>query len=273
VRLEDWMRVGVDPVDEAVRVTRTLTEAGFQVTQRAEGDGFVALAMARSDGRRAVRVISSRGVVVALDSHEPDGVRERHGPVRIVELDADRGYDVDRDGHPEVVVARGEDGPPCLAIVRIADDGRATVAPTDAEALAPGACPTALEDVDGDEIREVLVELRWPQLSLDERVPTLRAALVHDDGAWRATGMPVVYVQRERARRERALAESRDELDVPTAVRLAVELAALAHLTGASVAAQVERFDRALAGLVLSREEVDRIATIRAVIGAGWQAP
>jgi hypothetical protein len=273
VRLEDWMRVGVDPAAEAARVAGTLRDAGFEVRQRAEGEAFVALAFARPDGRKAIRVVTRRGVVVALDSHEADGVRERHGAVRLVALDAERGHDVDGDGRPEVVVARDADGASCLAIVRLAADGRATVAPTDAEALAPGACPAALEDVDGDDVREALVELRWPQLALEPRaVPSLRAALVHDDGAWRASGMPVVYAARERRRREEALTEARRALDVAEAVRLAVELAALAHLTGASVAAQVERFDGALAGLVLTEAQLARVEAIRAVIGAGWQA-
>lgn len=269
------MRVGVEPAEEAARVRATLTGSGFEVARRLEGEGFVALGFAHPEGRRAVRVITSRGVAAALDSHEPDGVRTRHGAVRLLAPDEGDGHDRDGDGLAEVVVARDAAGATCLAILRVGEDGRVTLAPTDAERLAPGACPSALADVDGDGTPEVLVELRWPDLTVEgmEAPPSLRAALVLDDGAWRASGLPVVYARRERARRLSALEAARRGFDVPAAIRLAVELAALAHLTGASVAAQVERFDEALAGVVLTRAQVDRVAAIRAVIGGGWRAP
>lgn len=270
VRPEDWLRVGVDPVEEARVVEGRLTESGWGTAQRVEGEGFVALAFEHPDGRRAVRVVTSRGVAVALDSHEPDGIRERHGPVSLVELDE---ADVDRDGRPEVVAARDQDGGRCIAILQVGGDGLVQVAPTDAEELAPGACPSALEDVDGDGVREVLVELRWPELALDEAAPTVRAALVADEGAWRATGAPVSYLERETERRLGLLARARQRLDVAASARIAVELAALAHLGGASPAAQVRRFDDALAGMVLTEAEQARVAEIRAVLAAGWRAP
>lgn len=266
------MHVGVDPADEAGRVVRTLEAAGYQVTERTDAREFVALVLERADGRRAVRVISSRGVVVALDSHEPDGVRLRHGNVGLIHFDADRGHDVDGDGRPELVLTSGDDEPPCMTIVRIGADGRAMIASVQAEVLAPGACPTGLEDVDGDGVREVLVELRWPQLSLDEQVPAVRAPLLYEEGAWRAAGMPPVYEQRERAWREAALEEARRAPDVPRSLRLAVELAALAHLSEAPLAAQVERFDRALDELTLTAAQAESVARIRDVIRRGWRA-
>ena len=54
---------------------------------------------------------------------------------------------------------------------------------------------------------------------------------------------------------------------------IGVELAALAHLAGAAMSAQVERFDAALAGMVLSEAEAARAAEIRGAIAAGWRAP
>ena len=269
MRIEDFIRVGVDPVEEAARVEETLTRAGWERTRRIDGEGFVALAFARND-RRAVRITTSRGIAVALDSHEPDGVRLRHGAVSLIEGDAS---DLDGDGRVDVVVSREEGSERCLAVLRIAEDGDATVAPIEAEALAPGACASELADIDGDGVVEALVTLRWPDLAIDGQVATLTAVLVLEDGGWRAGPMPVAYVEREEASRRDALMAARAARDVPSAARLGVELAALAHSSGAALSAQIARLDAALSGLVLTETQAAEVAAVRAVIAAGWQAP
>lgn len=269
---EEYLRVGVDPASEADAVARALEAAGFEETQRVSGSGFVALAFARgSDGRRAVRVVTRIGVAVALDSHESDGVRVRHGHVRLVEHGAAE-HDLDRDGRPEVVVARAEDGGgECLAIIRLFPDGRARAARVEAENVAPGSCASALDDVDGDGRVEVIVEVGWPALALSaSSVPALRVALGAEEGGWRAGATPAAFVERERAERRRALADARARLDVAAASRLGVELAALANVAGATPDAQVRWYDEALAGLVLREDERDRVRAVRAYIAAGW---
>src|SRR5690606_6496165 len=103
------------------------------------------------------------------------------GNVRLVEPGP--GPDLDRDGHPEIVVARAEPGRECLAIVRILENGRARAARIEADAVAPGSCASALDDVDGDGRAEAIVELEWPELAFDEAsVPALRVALAAEDG-------------------------------------------------------------------------------------------
>src|SRR5690606_32239466 len=134
----------------------------------------------------------ARGVVVALDSHETDGVRERHGAVRLVDPGV-RGHDIDGDGDPEVVVARRSAAGECLAVVRIASDGSARALPIEAEGVAPGSCASALEDVDGDGSLEAIVELSWPRLALGANVPAVRVALMSANGGWRAGAMPIGY--------------------------------------------------------------------------------
>ena len=174
--LERWVRVGTDPEREAEAVTRGLAAGGYRATQRIAGEGFIALAFVReADDRRAVRVITRIGVAVALDSHETDGVRTRHGAVRLVETGAS---DVDGDGRPEVVVARdGEEGT-CIAVIRIAEDGRPSAPAIEADALAPGRCASSLEDVDGDGAQEAIMELAWPALAIaPTEIPALRVAL------------------------------------------------------------------------------------------------
>lgn len=249
-------------------MVQTLEQGGYRLAQRAEAPEVIALAFVRDDGRRAIRVVSRIGVAVALDSHESDGVRLRHGNVRLWEPGVG---DIDRDGRSEIVVAREEAGERCIAIIRIEEDGRPTAPPIGTDIVAPGRCPSALEDVDGDGRLEVIVELEWPELAMDpHEIPSLRVALGAREGGWPAGPMPFEYEQREREEREARLAEARARFDVPLASRLGVELAALANLAGATFAAQAARYDQALAGLVLREHERDMADAIRAFIARGW---
>ena len=269
-RPEDWMRVGVEPGEEAVEVEAALREAGWTRTERRAGDGFVALAFERGE-QYAVRVVSRRGVVVALDSHEPDGLRERHGRVSLPEPPRS---DLDGDGREDVLVARDDDaGERCLAVVRVDPEGRAEALPIAGDALATGACASALTDVDGDGRLEAMVSLRWPQLAVRGEVPGVDAPLVLTAEGWRPDGLPASHEASETEARRAALEAAREGLDVGVSVRLGVELAALAHLSGAAMSAQVERFDAALEGLVLEEADAARVAEIRAAIALGWRAP
>lgn len=271
---ETFLRVGVDVEGEAREVEGALTRAGYTLAQRIDGEGFVALSFVRAtDDHRAIRIVTRVGVAVLLDSHESDGVRERHGAIRLL---AQENADVDGDGRPEIVVARdGEDGV-CLAVLRIAESGRARAVRIEAGAVADGACACCLEDVDGDGRPEALVDLSWPELAIGDRVPSVRAALVWTDGAWIANGTPDVFAGRERAARAEALSRAREANDVATASRIGIELAAIANMTGATIAAQLARYDEAIAGLAPSDEELPYIQQARARIAAGWavlQAP
>ncbi len=267
---ERFLRVGVSPQDEAASVRAALEAAGWETTREVESARFLALAFRRGEEGRAVRVITSRGVVAALDSHEPDGIRARHGRVTLAEP-ATR--DVDGDGDEELIVLREGGASPCLAVLRFEADGSARAIADEAAPLRAGACVARLEDVDGDGSIEAIVPLDWPELSMAEPAASIDVALGARDGGWRADAIPVAWAQRARQAREEALAAVRTARDVGRTVNVAVELAALAHLTGASVAAQTERFDAALSGLVLTDAERDRVTEIRAVIAAGWREP
>ncbi|MEC7524811.1 MAG: VCBS repeat-containing protein [Myxococcota bacterium] len=270
LRLEDWVRVGVDPRAEAEAIERALTDAGWSLATRREAPDFVALAFTR-DEQRAIRLVTRRGVVLALDSHELDGLRIRHGLVSLPEPPRE---DLDGDGRPDLLIAREEaDAPRCLAVVRVDEEGRAASLPIAGDALATGACASELVDVDGDGELEAVVALRWPELAMEGEVPAVEAPLVLSSEGWRPDGLPATHRDAELAPRLAALERARAELDVPQAARLGVELAALAHLAGAAMSAQVERFDAALAGMVLSEAEAARAAEIRGAIAAGWRAP
>ncbi|MBX3274151.1 MAG: hypothetical protein KF729_28045 [Sandaracinaceae bacterium] len=268
VGVERFLRVGVQAREEADAVRARLEAAGWALTHEVETPRFVALAFARGDEERAVRVITSRGLAASLDSHEPDGVRRRHGRVTLAEPAA---RDLDGDGVDELVVSREEEPLPCLAALRFDETGAARALADEAASLREGACVGRYEDVDADGALEAIVRLDWPALSLGEHVAAVEVPLALRDGAFRADGLPAAFAERERARREAALAAARAAREVAQAADLALELAALAHLAGASIARQVERFDEALAGLVLTPHERDRVAAVRAVVAAGWR--
>ena len=261
------MRVGVVPAEEAELVRATLEAAGWETAQRIEADGQIALGFVRGE-QRAVRVVTSRGVVIALDSHESDGIRARDGRVSLIERDDP---DVTGDGRADVVVVREESDARCLALMTIDERGAAQLMPDDADELQEGACVNRFEDVDADGRLEAIVALSWPDLAIGPEVPRVDVALQRRESAWRADPMPVVFVDREREARAQALAVAREHRNVGRAVRLAVEIAAFAHLTGAAVAAQVQRYDAALAGLVLREAERDRVNSIRGVVASGWR--
>lgn len=63
----DYLAVGVDPAIEARTLEATLAESGLRSTEQASGEGWAAFAMTRSDGASLVRLVTRRGVVVALD--------------------------------------------------------------------------------------------------------------------------------------------------------------------------------------------------------------
>lgn len=264
---EAYLRVGVDVEEEAREVEATLVRAGWTRTDRIANDRFVALGFARGDAR-AIRVVTRRGVAVALDSLEPDGVRVRHGDVHLESL----GDDVDGDGAPEVVVSRASHDERCLALLRVDEEGRVTLAADDAEALQPGSCVTAFSDVDDDGVPEALVSLAWPELAIDGVVARLHAPLTLEDGAWRARGVPTSYAEHERETRTTALVAARASGRIAEVVRIALELAALAHLEGATAAAQVHHFDDALEGVALDDAHRSALEAVRAVLRSGWGA-
>ena len=268
LRLEDFVRPGVDMEAEAEAVSSTLERAGWERTESRRSERFIALAFRRGEAERAVRVVTGRGVAVSLDSHEPNGVVLRHGAVGLAA--APNPVDVTRDGVPEIVVSRvGPDGSTCIAILSVDEAGSARAVAVESHMFAPGACPASLADVDDDGRLEVMVTLRWPHLAIDE-VPSIDIALGFADGAFSARELAVDYLGAERARRQEALGAARGRHAVDAASRLSVELAALAGLGGASWGAQVRVFDDGVSGLILSEDQAGRLDTIRDTIRRGW---
>lgn len=116
----DYLRVGVDPSDEADAIIDDLRRNGFQLGTRLDEESYIAFD-AVSGGESTVRVISARGVVLSLES--PD-VR---WPARLsVELASGPRPDFNLDGQRDVIVALRERDRTCLAWAQVDQEGFAT---------------------------------------------------------------------------------------------------------------------------------------------------
>jgi len=217
----DYLQVGVDPRQEADAIIADLRRHGFVVGRRIDESSYVAFD-AKSDGDSTVRVITSRGVALLVES--PDA----RWPERLwVELAPDLRLDFDQDGERDIVVAMRERDRTCLAWAAISRDGFAS------EVFRPqaewGESPCVLE-----------IDLSGLRLVLEVTVPNAREARVRlpiqasgrdwvvDDSASAAAQWEQAMEQRREALK---LAELRG--DARGADRIRAELAWLARLRAA----------------------------------------
>ena len=113
----DYLRVGVDPRQEADAVIADLRRHGFQIGRRIDERTFVAFDAVRGPDS-TVRVVTSRGPSMSMelpDVRFPDGLWVELGPEPLP--------DFDRDGQPDVVVAIRERERTCLAWAQVDADG------------------------------------------------------------------------------------------------------------------------------------------------------
>jgi hypothetical protein len=248
----EWMQAGVDARAEADAIALGLERAGFRVHARLEGEGWVALDARRGE-LRAVRVVTSRGAALVLDSHEPDGVRTRHGAVELARPPRAPSHDLDGDGRDEILVGARHDGRLCLLPFRVDAEGVVSPVPPELGELAQeGACLESFRDVDGNGRLEGIAVVRLGALARGE-VPEVEVPLELDERhRFRRGPPPVRFVEEQRSTRTRALEEAVRAVDAERVYRLALELAALARIAGEGRAAQLATFDAAIARVVLS---------------------
>jgi hypothetical protein len=264
---EEFLFVGVDPQLEATELENGLSESGYGHTTRVEGDGWVALAMTRPDGASVARLVTTRGVVVALDEG-PRPLTPTRGLLD-VEPTPPSGTDVDGDGTIDVVLARIETDRRCLLVIHLGEDGSASPLALDPEGLAPDACLEALRDVDGNSEPEAIVRVRAYTLARSAP-PTVDLPLERDEaGVYRRVDPAARFVADERRGREARLLVARAAPAPEDAYTLAVELALLVHLTGETPERQVEAFDEAMSGVVLTEDLVEAVHRARGLIAAG----
>ena len=214
----DYLQVGVDPRQEAEAIIADLRRHGFVLGHRIDESSYVAFD-ARSGGDSTVRVVTSRGVALSLES--PDA----RWPERLwVELAMDPRPDFERDGQRDVVVAMRERDRTCLAWAAMSRDGFAS------EVFRPkaewGAFPCVLEiDPSG---RRLVLEVAVP----DAREARVRLPIKASGRDWVLDNSASAAPQGEQAMEQRRQALERAEIrgDVRDADRIRAELAWLARL-------------------------------------------
>lgn len=272
---ENYIRVGLDPWAEAKELTRLYAERGEGLALKLAGRDFTALGFMDRSGRSTrARVVTRRGIEVALD------------PEASTPLSAARTYaliagpfsetqDVDRDGFEEVFIERRSAQQHCLLVYRVRDVGYVDAVPVEVFTFGRDLCPSAVEDVDGDGRAELLVNIALPEFDLDS-LPEVRAVLWAHSHRFVLNAEPQKleqFLHAQEHERERDLQQARSKRKRGDVLRLAVELAALAHLRGASVDEQIARLDGALHGLRLHPHERDWLLLAHERIRHLWHAP
>ena len=210
----DYLRIGVDPHEEAIAIIEDLRKHGYTIGQRIEEPGYVAFDAA-SGPDSTVRVVTTRGPSLALQ------VPDVRWPERLsVELAPDPRPDFDRDGRRDVVVAIREPQRTCLAWVQVNLDGFVT--------------EVFRSNPDwGDSPCVIEVDSNWPRLLLEVSVPgapstdaRVRVPVRASARSWSLDDSPsaIVHWERQIEQREKALEEAKKRGDGLSSGRLQSEL-------------------------------------------------
>lgn len=216
----DYLRIGVDPREEAIAIIEDLRKHGYTIGRRIEEPHYVAFDAA-SGPDSTVRVVTTRGPSLALQ------VPDVRWPERLwVKLAPDPRPDFDRDGRRDVVVAVREPERTCLAWVQVTLDGFIT----EVFRSNPdwGDFPCVIE-----------VDPNWPRVLLEVSVPgaTARDARVRvpvraSARSWALDDSPsaIVHWDGQIEQREQALEEAKKRGDAQSSGRLESELEWLEQL-------------------------------------------
>jgi len=135
---DQYLALGVNPDAEALPLRAQLEALGYPLVQQVQGRDFNALGFSEADGQPSrVRVVTARGIALALDPVEADAVHDgqRYELLRSPFEDT---HDADGDGFDEIFVrshpASGE--PPCILVYRVRDSGFVDPVPGKSYALA-----------------------------------------------------------------------------------------------------------------------------------------
>jgi hypothetical protein len=238
-----YFGVGVDPAAEMQAVTDTMQAHGFVVAQRVETPHFIAVAL-NSEEASALRIVSTRGVVLALDSGTQDNV---------LTLDPRTGSDLDGDTLADIVLVRAEATRTCLALARVHADGYLETVATDTTGLEGATCIEALRDVNDDDHIDALEPMHASELGFDASITVALTRV--DDGSFALHPEDVsTYFADERARREALVMLAVDAANQHALMRLAFELAWLERITLADgdTSRIARAFDTAIGHLPLS---------------------
>lgn len=256
----------LDTRAEADGVARDVEAAGYTPSRRLDRARFVAMTFARADGHRTFRVVSRRGIVVALDSHDVLG---NLGPSGLFELDADTTEDFDGDGEPEAVLRRRYADHDCLDIFDVDDEGAldAFAVPTRMFADRPFPAATGTPCVEGWISGAPGTATPLVALCLHEGLTRRACApleLVARDGA-RVLERPSVRVLEERrATLAARIDAARATPDPEEGLALAAEAALLELVEGHAFEEVLASFDRVRVRFVLDADQASRADLVRA---------
>ncbi len=216
----DYLRIGVDPRQEANAIIEDLRNHGFTLGRRIDERYYVAFGAKRGPDS-TVRVVTSRGP--ALSIQVPD---VRWLEWLWVELAPDPRPDFDRDGQRDIVVAIRERGRTCLVWAQVSPEGFVS------EVFRPspdwGELPCVIE-----------IDPSWPRLLLEVTVPgaptrdaRVRFPVRATVRGWTPDDSPSVVADwdREIEKRKRALGDAETRGDSPAAARFKAELEWLERL-------------------------------------------
>ena len=216
----DYLRIGVDPREEAIAIIEDLRRHGYTIGGQIEEPGYVAFD-AVNGSESTVRVVTTRGPALSLQV--PDA---RWPERRRLDLAPDPRPDFDRDGRHDVVVAIREERRTCLAWVQVNLDG--FVAEVFRSNRDWGDSPCVIE-----------VDPNWPRLLLEVSVPgatspdaRVRVPVRATARSWVLDDSPsaVVHWDRQIKGREQALEEAKKRGDALSSDRLKSELEWLERL-------------------------------------------
>jgi len=250
---EKLLRFGVDPHEEAAEVRASFERAGHRIERRLPGKHFTALGFVGPHGRpSAVRVITSRGIALALDS-EPDSELVRGAEYSLLPRPIPDTHDADGDGFDEVFVIRRRAARTCVLPYRVRDVGFVDPVKLDLDWMSDEPCIEHVRDGDGDGKVELLAPWTLTDLPLAIQ-PEVMVALFPDHHDYTAVSPPGYY-GKEISILELELREAQTEGNGERVYGIAVRLAALLDLSGFPKADQLAWLRAAIAGLPEARRE------------------
>jgi hypothetical protein len=271
---ERFLRFGVDPNQEANAVIQDQRTRGYSVSRKIVGQYFSALGFMEPNGRSAaVRIVTARGIAVALDP-TPATPLESETTFALIAPPLDDTHDPDRDGFDEVFVERRTAAKSCIEVYRIRDVGFVDPVKLDTHHFGQDFCPYAVVDLDDDGAVELLADV--PLRGFEPLAPHVRVALWPQDHRFEANGRSAgakAFMKSERLERDRQLTAARNRGDVSEAMRLGIELAALLQLWGGRPDQQAAEVDMAVQGLALKPGEAATSIAARNRIRDDWNVP
>jgi|JI10StandDraft_1071094.scaffolds.fasta_scaffold238764_2 hypothetical protein len=263
----DYLRVGVDPREEAAHLARAFEDDGYRVRRLVNADRVAMLDAVGPEGQSALRVVTHVGVALGIDVPDrgfPTRERVRGLPAPL------SGGDLDGDGAIELLIAvvdrtrMGE----CIAVVRVDEHGQVSEVFVDTSPVQEHACAERAENVAGDARAELLVVGRYliPPLNVPASVAVPFTGF---EGRYVPMGPEAArYFAGERSVRLERLMDARRAREADTISRLAVELGVLRFFEWGDAERAILALDEESEGA-----HVDALAAGRALIRALAEAP